>query len=176
MTEEKLNSVRQLNKRLKSARQRLAVLRQSAEDLVKVLDGMPKAQSPNSQVERLAVLCADQEALVRRLRAAMELSAINLIDDLRRIPLTPLELEILILRYALCENFRDIGFEKKMSDARVYQIHREGVIKVVGHREDLPADESAQLESEPDGVACEDRRDSAEQISARGEATETADD
>ncbi len=131
MTEQELNIVHELKIKVDSAEKYLAALRRTAENLVPIIDGLPHSQNFESRVEKIALKIAEGDRELLTLQKTMAEKAIALADKIRSSDLTSQEQEILILRYVACMRFRDISFEKNLSDTRVYRVHAEARNKIL---------------------------------------------
>ena len=109
MTEQELNSVRDLKKRIRDLETRLQTLRLSAENLVPILDGLPHSTEAKSRVEKLALEIVEKESELTALREQIILDKSRLAD--------------LILRYIECLSFRETARRMKYGLRHIYKIH-----------------------------------------------------
>ena len=68
MTEKELNSVRELNKKIRDLERRLHELKISAENLVPIIDGLPHSSEVKSRVEKLALMIVEHERDLEKFR------------------------------------------------------------------------------------------------------------
>ena len=73
MTEQELNAVRELNKKIRALETRLRDIRNSAENIVPILDGLPKAAFAKSRVEKTALKAVEVERELETLRGQLPL-------------------------------------------------------------------------------------------------------
>lgn len=124
MTEHELNRVRDLRTRMRDLERHLQALRLSAANIVPIIDGLPHSTDIRRRVEMNVVKIVDTERELDQLREEYVNAAIDLEGQINSAPLDLQEKTILILRYVACKNFRDIEFELKSNDARVFYLHR----------------------------------------------------
>ena len=127
MTEKELNSVRELHTRIRDFEWYLKALRESADNIVPILDGMPHATTIQSKVEKLTVKLADAERELTELKSRFVDAAVELESKIHAANLNRQEEAVLILRYVSCMNFQDIWQTLNTSDARIFYLHRTGV-------------------------------------------------
>ena len=130
MNERELNSVRELKEKIRDLERHIAALRSSAQKLVPVLDGMPHATDVKSKVETLALQIVNSEQELETLRSEMCAAAIHLTARIQNANLKRSEKTLLILRYVVCMNFRDIAFQMDKSDATTFRLHHDAVQKM----------------------------------------------
>lgn len=130
MTERELNEARDLKERIRELERHIAALRLSAADIVPALDGMPRATDIKSKVEKLAARIVDDERELESIRAKFCAAAITIATRIQNADLKRQEKTLLILRYVVCMNFRDISFQMGLSDATTFRIHRDGLKKM----------------------------------------------
>lgn len=123
MTEAELNAVRDLRDEIRFRLIHMSELRRTAGDLVPVLDGMPHDKSTASRTEKIALKLVEAELEIENLRGELETAKAKLSATLQEM-LSGLELEVMMMRYVDCKNFRDIQFELNLSDNRVFYLHR----------------------------------------------------
>lgn len=131
MTEKELNSVRELHRQIRDLENHLATLHKRIEDITPKNDGLPHATTIQSKVEKLALeiveTCRERDVLSEEILSATR----NLTEQICRETISPHERTILILRYVSCLRFRDISFQTGKSDARIFQIHRDALKKII---------------------------------------------
>ena len=124
MTEKELNSVRDINKRIRDIEWRLQALRAEAENITPIIDGLPHSTDVKSRVERLALNIAEGERELAALQAQFITAALELGNKIDSSPLNQQEKTVLSLRYVSCLNFQDIWLTLHVSDAQVFYLHR----------------------------------------------------
>lgn len=130
MTEQELNSVRELKKRIRDLESHLQSLRTAAENLTPILDGLPHSTERKSRVEKIALMIVEEERELEDLREAAADAAVTLARRIKHADLTFQEREVAMLRYVACMNFRDIEAKLHMSDARIFFLHRQAEKKI----------------------------------------------
>lgn len=130
MNERELNRVRELKEKIRELERHIAALRSSAENIVPVLDGMPHSTDVKSKVETLALHIVHSEQELEALRSELCTAAIHITTQIQNANLKRAEKTILILRYVVCMNFRDISFQLEQSDATTFRLHHDGVQKM----------------------------------------------
>lgn len=131
MTEQELNRVRELSTRIKAVENHLAELHKHAEDIASNNDGMPRASTIQSKVESLALKIVESGKELESLHDQIIKATAQLTGDICRAVSDPQERTVVILRYISCLHFRDICAQLGKSDARVYQLHRAAVFKIL---------------------------------------------
>lgn len=131
MTEKELNSVRDLNKQIRDLENHLATMRKRAEDITQTLDGMPHATTIQSKIENLALKIVEGGRELEILHQQIISATARLTEKICREVTDPQERTVVILRYVSCMHFRDIGFQLGKSDARIFQLHRDALSKII---------------------------------------------
>ena len=133
MTEEELNSARDLQKRIRDIEWRLLpMLRADADNLVPILDGLPHGTDIKSRVENIAVKIYDTEQELIRLHEEFLKTALGIDDKINKSDLDALEKAVLNLRYVACLRFLDIQEHLQISDATTFYVHRTARKKILG--------------------------------------------
>ena len=130
MTIEKLNSVRKVAAEIRELEWLKARMYQKAADLVRPMNDMPKEKNLLSPTEILALKILKLTERIDNLSELKNKLAAELSVELVNSPLPVKVRSGMLMRYVECKNFRDISLETGLSDARVYQLHREGVLKI----------------------------------------------
>lgn len=130
MNERELNRVRELKEKIRELERHIAALRSSAENIVPVLDGMPHSTDVKSKVETIALHVVNSERELDALRSELCSAAIHITNRIQNSNLKRKEKTLLILRYVVCMNFRDIAFQMDISDATTFRLHHDGVQKM----------------------------------------------
>lgn len=123
MTEQELNSVRELKKRIAILEKKLNGLRMLAQHLTPVLDGLPHATSSASKVENVAIKILDAERELETLRA--ELSQVKdwLTQKILDVTDEPALQTLLILHYVKCFSFRETARLMHYTLRQVFRKH-----------------------------------------------------
>lgn len=132
MTEHDLNRVRDLRTRIRDLERHLQALRLSAANIVPIIDGLPHSTDISRRVENLALKIVADERELDQLRGEFAAAALDLEETINRSPLNLQEKTVLLMRYVACKNFQDIWLEMKLSDARVFFLHRTAAKKICG--------------------------------------------
>lgn len=127
MTEQDLNRVRDLNKKIRDLEKLLATLRSRAEDIVPARDGMSKPTDIQSKVENLALKIVEKTIELESLHRQILEATATLTESICRRISEPNQRAVMLLRYVHCMRFRDIAFQLGKSDARIYQLHHDAL-------------------------------------------------
>ena len=123
LCEEILNSVRILKEKIAELEKHIQALRLSAENLVPILDGMPRATDIRSRVETIGVKVITAEEDLRDLREeliqAKEGLMRRILDDIA----DPTTQTLLALRYVECLSFRKIAARMHYTLRQVFRLH-----------------------------------------------------
>ena len=129
MTEQDLNRVRDLHKRIRDLENLLATLRKRAGDIVPAREGLPQSSDIHSKVESLALKIVEKTIELESLHEQILEATATLTKAICvRVP-DPSQCAVLLFRYVHCLHFRDIGFQTGYSDRKVFTLHRDGVDK-----------------------------------------------
>jgi len=129
MTEQELNRVRDLHKRIRDLENLLATLRKRAGDIVPAREGLPQSTDIHSKVESLALKIVEKTIELDLLHEQILTATASLTKNICvRVP-DPAQCAVLLFRYVHCMRFRDIGFQTGYSDRKVFALHREGIEK-----------------------------------------------
>ena len=132
VTELELNEARRLFKEIYDTEIKLKTLQISAQKLVPILDGLPRAKSQRSKVEELTVKIMELEEELAALTVEFVQAATTLHQKIFTAPnLDALEKAILSLRYATCLNFSEIQTELKLTEATTFYLHRTAKKKIL---------------------------------------------
>ena len=131
MTAEELNSVRDKKRAIRETENRLQIMRLTVGSLQPAFDGLPGGNERRSPVETLMIKIMSLEEELTKAYRELDAMATALYEKISSAALTPREHEVMTLRYVSCEHFRDIAFMLKLSDARVYALHADGVRKIL---------------------------------------------
>jgi len=129
MTEQEMNTVRELNKKIRDLEWRLQALRAEADNIVPILDGLPHASATKSRVENLTLKILDSERELDNLREQFISAALELDNKIENTSLNQQEKTVLSLRYVSCMNFQDIWLKLGTSDAKIFYLHRAALKK-----------------------------------------------
>ena len=133
MTEQELNQVRNLSKRIRDLENLLTTLRKRAEDITPVCDGLPKPTDIHSRVEFLALKIVEKTIELESLHEQILSATVTLTEAICKEIADPNQRAVLLLRYVHCMHFRDIGFRLDKSDATVYRLHHDAAQKMIVH-------------------------------------------
>lgn len=131
MTEQDLNQVRGLNKRIRDLENLLATLRKRAEDIVPAREGLPQSTDIHSKVESLALKIVEKTIELESLHEQILKATATLTESICLRIKDPNQRAVLLLRYVHCLHFRDIGFQLDKSDATVFRIHHDALKKMI---------------------------------------------
>lgn len=131
MTEQDLNRVRDLNKKIRDLEKLLATLRSRAEDIVPASDGMPKPTDIQSKVENLALKIVEKTIELESLHEQILSATATLTEAICLRISDPAQRAVLLLRYVHCLHFRDIGFKLDKSDATIFRLHHEAAERMI---------------------------------------------
>lgn len=130
MTEQELNQVRDLSKRIRDLENLLATLRKRAEDIVPARDGLPQSTDIHSKVESLALKIVEKTIELESLHEQILAATATLTESICLKITDPNQRAVLLLRYVHCMTFRDIGFQLNYSDRKVFQLHHDALEKI----------------------------------------------
>lgn len=125
-----LEEARRLNQRLRDARRQLEIYRLAMANMVPHLDGLPKVKANTSRPESLSLLIVETEAKIETLAIELDAACTSISKKLQLAPLTPQESSVMLYRYVACLNFMEIERRMKMTDARVFYLHRCAIQKL----------------------------------------------
>ena len=129
-----IDKARRLAEEIRALTNRIELVRQSAKNLVPWRDGMPKPPyKSGSALERIIYKMLELAEERDEKQKELEAAKVELIEGICAVAMSEPERRVLMLRYVNCMRFRDICFELKYSDARVYQLHRAGLKKLQLH-------------------------------------------
>ena len=123
MTERELNSVRELNKRIDKLERYLAELRLSAENIVPILDGLPKATVAKSRVEKIALRAVESGHELETLRAELIQAKSELADKIMAGMFEPAIQTLLMLRYVEGLSFNQTARRMRITLRHVFRLH-----------------------------------------------------
>lgn len=123
MTRQELNSVRDLKFQAWLLAQSRASLLATAEDLVPIIDVMPRPKDMRSRTERLAIkiLAIDDE--LDKLHEKIIQAEINLTEQIISEVNNPALQKLAILRYVKCLSYKDISHLMKYTLRYIYILH-----------------------------------------------------
>lgn len=127
MTEQDLNRVRDLNKKIRDLEKLLATLRSRAEDIVPAREGLPQSSDIQSKVENLALKIVEKTIELESLHEQILSATATLTEAICLHTSDPNQRAVMLLRYVHCMRFRDIAFQLGKSDARIYQLHHDAL-------------------------------------------------
>lgn len=124
MTEQELNSVRELKKRIHVLEKHLQALRLSAENIVPVLDGLPHSTEAKSRVEKIALMIIQDERELTALNEKILLAKSELVDKILCQVDEPTLQTLLILRYVECLSFKETARRMHFTLRHLYRLHK----------------------------------------------------
>lgn len=123
MTAETLNSVRDLQKKIRNLERRVQELRISMDNIVPVLDGLPHSSEAKSRVERIALMIVDAERELEDLRGQLPKVQSTLAEViLREVDSPPLQ-SFLVLRYVEGLSLKETARRMRYTLRHVYRLH-----------------------------------------------------
>lgn len=131
MTEQELNRVRDLHKRIRDLENLLATLRKRAGDIVPAREGLPHSTDIHSKVESLALKIVEKTIELDLLHKQILTATAALTESICRHISEPNQRAVMLLRYVHCLHFRDISFRLDKSDATVYRLHHDAAQKMI---------------------------------------------
>lgn len=121
----KLDVVNQIRRELEAAEEKLEFLRASSHVPIPKLDGMPKAKSQSSPVERIAQKIFEAEAAVKDLRLKLSETSLELTEEIYRRVTARQARHVLIRRYVQNQSWREIQKQMFLSESSVFNWHRQ---------------------------------------------------
>ena len=123
MTEEELNGVRELNKKICDIERHLQALRISAENLVPILDGLPHSSEAKSRVEKIALMIVEDERELTALNETKLLAKSELADKILCEVNEPILQTLLVLRYVECLSFKETARRMHFTLRHIFKLH-----------------------------------------------------
>ena len=123
MTEQELNSVRELKKKIRDVESQLQALRTAAENLVPILDGLPHSNEAKSRVEKIALSLVETERELDNLREKIIVVKSQLTDKILREVEDTTYQTLLVLRYVECLSFKETARRMHFSLRYVFKLH-----------------------------------------------------
>lgn len=123
MTEQELNKVRAVKKRIKDLEKKLQTLKMSASNLVPIIDGLPHATQAKSRVERIALMIVDCERELANNRDRLTQAKEELADKVMCEVSEPEWQTLLVLRYVECLPFKDVAHRMFFGLRYVFKLH-----------------------------------------------------
>ena len=122
----KLDAVNQIRRELEAAEEKLSSLRECVGAVsVPKLDGMPKAKSQSSPVERIAQKIFEAEAAVEDLRLKLSETSLELTEEIYRRVTARQARHVLVRRYVQNQSWREIQSQMFLSESSVFNWHRQ---------------------------------------------------
>ena len=121
----KLESVRELREKLINLEEKLMSLRDVQSSIAMThIDGLPKAKSLDSSVEKIIAKIDEVEREIGGLQIELANTMLALTEEIyKRVQGREARL-ILHRRYVCCHMFKEIQADLHLSDARVFYLHR----------------------------------------------------
>lgn len=121
-----LTAIRTLKLEIEATEQKLLALRENAQSITAKLNGLPRAQSFTSKVERLVIEINSCEEELARLVTEL-LDSTDALTRLIQQRVKGNAAIVLIQRYILCKTFKEIASAMNYSEHNIYYLHRQGV-------------------------------------------------
>ena len=122
-----LHAVRDLKERIVASESALLNLRGLAQNLVPTLDGMPRATTLESRVEKLAVKIIAAEQKLDVLKTELDRLSAELFDEIQRRVKSVQAQTVVTLRFVSCLSFRQIARRISYSLRQVFRLNKQGV-------------------------------------------------
>ena len=122
-----LHAVRDLKERIVTSEAELLNLRGLAQNLVPTLDGMPRATTLESRVEKLAVKIIAVEQKLDVLKTELDRLSAELFDEIQRRVKSVQAQTVVTLRFVTCLSFRQIARRISYSLRQVFRLNQQGV-------------------------------------------------
>lgn len=123
MTVEELNIVRELNKKIRIVENRLEELKNNAENIVPIIDGLPHAKAAQSKVEKVALRTVETERELEILRAELIQAKSALADKIMSQVSEPIYQTLLMLRYVAGLSYRETARRMRITLRHVFRLH-----------------------------------------------------
>ena len=123
MTEQELNSVRELKKRIRDLESHLQSLRTAAENLTPILDGLPHSTERKSRVEKIALMIVEDTRELESLRKELIPAKSKLADIILREVEDITVQTLLVLRYVECCPVKEVARRMQYSVRAVFKMH-----------------------------------------------------
>ncbi len=120
---EVLNGVRKLKVKIAELEQHIQALRLSAENLVPILDGMPRATDVRSRVEMISVKILTAEQNLSDMCEELDNAKVQLMRRILDEISDPLTQTLLVLRYVECLSFRKIAARMHYTLRQIFRLH-----------------------------------------------------
>lgn len=120
--------------RYESAQAKLSNVEMLMGNIVRVLDGLPKARALDSQIERLTLKKLELESELFNLRGRLEDTALALATEIcREYADDELAQTLLLLRYVECCSWNEISRRMNYSRRNVGRLHGEIISRISAH-------------------------------------------
>ena len=123
MTEQELNRVRELKKRIRDVESHLQSLQTAAENLVPILDGLPHSTEAKSRVEKIALSLVETEHELDKLRGQLILTKTELAEKILREVEDATYQTLLVLRYVECLSFKETARRMHFTLRHIFRLH-----------------------------------------------------
>ena len=122
-----LDTVRQLNRKVKALEDKIERLRDAQQSTVPVIDGMPKSRGRGtSRLEELTTQIMTLEEELNAVKDELIASTVDLtLEILERVPHPAAD--VLLERYTACKPFKPIVTSSGYSEQHIFRLHRDGV-------------------------------------------------
>ena len=126
-----IDEVQTARRQLEEMRLRLRGIEDCLKAVTSKLDGLPKATTFDSRIEKLTAAKIDLEEEIKQTADTLTDLQIKLTEEISTAAeLNLLEKEILIRRYVTGEEFKTIWREVNVSERHCYYLHRRGLAKM----------------------------------------------
>ena len=122
-----LDTVRQLNRKVKALEEKIERLRDAQQSTVPVIDGMPKSRGRGtSRLEELATQIMTLEEELNAVKDELIASTVDLtLEILERVPYPAAD--VLLARYTASKTFKQIVASSGYTASHVFRLHKDGV-------------------------------------------------
>ena len=120
---QELNVVRELKKILDKEEQKLNALRINTVNITPILDGLPRAKTAQSKVEKNALKIIESEHEIQRLQSELICARTITLDKIMSKVDEPNYQTLLVLRYVECLSFREIARRMHFVLRNIFNLH-----------------------------------------------------
>ena len=131
MTRAELNSVRDLHKKICGLEKKLRALKVCADNIVPVLDGLPKSNFIKSRVEKIATAIVETEQELVELRGQLTETKLTLATQIFKETEDAVNQTLLILRYVECLSYKDTAHRMHYTLRQIFRLHNDALKAVI---------------------------------------------
>ena len=131
MTEQELNVVRELSKRIRELERYLQALRLSAQNITPVIDGLPHSTTLQARVEKIALSIVEKERELYQLQEQFLHEQGRLAEFILSSVNDPTLQTLLILRYVACLSFKETARSMHFTLRHVFRLHEKFLKDVI---------------------------------------------